>query len=398
MNEELLGALTRLMEVRFSGLTRPIRKNLTVLTFAFLLVLAAVRSGQGRLSLATLARALPTEGTAHSREKRLHRFLKNSRLDFRTVTGSLAAILLPPGRRFCPVILDQTQSGSAQALLAAVPYAGRALPVGCYTFAYPLTEPALQSQNQLEHIFLLDTEASLPSEVIAVWIGDRAYARSLLLQQSEQEQRPYIIRGRKETIVTHQGQRMKLAHLHAPPRKALRYEQVLYHAQRKVPVDVIVYEDPTYGEPWYLLVPVAYRPLLKTDRVVELYRERMQIEQSFRDFKTHLGLRGLNLQIDIAPRMGRLLLAFCLAYVLCILLGESPLGEEARKGFEIPRRIPRHGTRRTLSALSIAMLILSHPAWVERAIALLLKTIWKAIAQRPLLSPTHLYLPPTTGP
>jgi hypothetical protein len=78
------------------------------------------------------------------------------------------------------VILDQTQSGSAQALLAAVPYAGRALPVGCYTFAYPLTEPALQSQNQLEHIFLLDTEASLPSEVIAVWIGDRAYARSLL--------------------------------------------------------------------------------------------------------------------------------------------------------------------------------------------------------------------------
>jgi hypothetical protein len=398
MSEELLEALSRLMEVRFSGLTKPIRKNLTVLTFAFLLVLAAVGSGQGRLSLATLARALPTEGTAHSREKRLHRFLKNSRLDFRTVTGSLAAILLPPGRRFCPVILDQTKSGSAQALLAAVPYAGRALPVGCYTFAYPLTEPALKSQNQLEHIFLLDTEASFPPGVIPVWIGDRAYARSLLLQQSEQEQRPYIVRGRKETLITYQGRRMKLGQLHAPPRKALRYENVLYHAHRKVPVDVIVYYDPTYREPWYLLVPVAYRPLLKTDRVVELYRERMQIEQSFRDFKTHLGLRGLDLQIDIAPRMGRLLLAFCLAYVLCVLLGESPLGEEARRGFEIPRHIPRHGTRRTLSALSIAMLILSHPAWVERAIALLLKIIWKAIAHRPLLSPAQIYLPPTNGP
>jgi len=58
---------------------------------------------------------------------------------------------------------------------------------------------------------------------------------------------------------------------------------------------------------------------------VELYRERMQIEQSFRDFKTHLGLRGLNLQIDIASRMGRLLLAFCLTWVLSVLLGESPL-------------------------------------------------------------------------
>jgi len=93
--------------------------------------------------------------------------------------------------------------------------------------------------------------------------------------------------------------------------------------------------------------------------------------------------------------MGRLLLAFCLAYVLCVLLGESPLGEQPRRGFEIPRHTPRHATRRTLSVLSIAMLILSHPAW---AIALLLKIIWRAAAQRPLLPRTQLYLPHKLGP
>jgi hypothetical protein len=124
----------------------------------------------------------------------------------------------------------------------------------------------------------------------------------------------------------------------------------------------------------------------------------MQIEQSFRDFKTHLGLRGLDLQIDIAPRMGRLLLTFCLTYVLCVLLGESTLGRQARRWFEIPRRTARHGTRRILSALSIAMLILSHPAWVERATALLLKIIWEAAAQRPLISRTQLCLPQAMGP
>ena len=69
MNEELLGVLFPLMEVRFSGLTKPIRKNFVVLTSAFILVLPEVRSGQGRLSLAALARALPTKGTAHAREK-----------------------------------------------------------------------------------------------------------------------------------------------------------------------------------------------------------------------------------------------------------------------------------------------------------------------------------------
>ena len=43
---------------------------------------------------------------------------------------------------------------------------------------------------------------------------------------------------------------------------------------------------------------------------------------------THLGLRGLDLQVSVTARMGRLLLAFCLAYVLSVLLGESPLGHE----------------------------------------------------------------------
>ena len=103
------------------------------------------------------------------------------------------------------MILDQTKSGSAQALLAALPYAGRALPLACYTFAYPLTEPALKSQNQLEHIFLLDTETSLPPGVMAVWIADRAYARSLLLHQSEQEQRPYIVRGAGKPLLHPRG-------------------------------------------------------------------------------------------------------------------------------------------------------------------------------------------------
>lgn len=47
--------------------------------------------------------------------------------------------------------------------------------------------------------------------LMPVWIGDRAYARSVLLQQNEQEKRPYILRGRRETMITYQGRRMKLA-------------------------------------------------------------------------------------------------------------------------------------------------------------------------------------------
>src|SRR3989338_104431 len=104
----------------------------------------------------------------------------------------------------------------------------------------------------------------------------------------------------------------------------------------------------------------------------------MQIEQSFRDFKTHLGMRGLQLKVDIAERIGRLILAFCLIYILCVLLGESPIGQQARKVFEIPRKIPRHGTTRTLSALMIAMLMLSHPAWKQVSISFIINTVINA--------------------
>ncbi len=77
----------------FRDLRRTIQKNLALLTVAFLRVVGAARSGHGRLSLASLFRVLPTPGTAHSREKRLHRFLANQRLDPRAVTEGLAQLI-----------------------------------------------------------------------------------------------------------------------------------------------------------------------------------------------------------------------------------------------------------------------------------------------------------------
>ena len=78
---------------------------------------------------------------------------------------------------------------------------------------------------------------------------------------------------------------------------------------------MIALHDPAFHEPWWLLVPSDSDTILPTALVVQLYRERMQVEHTFRDFKTHLGLRGLALRVRIADRTGRLLLAFCLADV-----------------------------------------------------------------------------------
>jgi len=352
----------------FSALSRPVQKNLAVLTVAFLRVLGAIRSGHGRLSLAALFRVLPTPGTPHAREKRLHRFLRNPRLDPRGVTDGLTQLIFGSrGRGLWPILFDQTKAGRTQALWAGVPFRGRTLPLAVYTFQYPWREKAARSQNQLEEVFLADIETALPAKVRPVFVGDRGYARAALLRRSNRQDRLYLIRGRPGTRVEYRGKSCKLAELEGKPGHAVRYPGVFYQAHERVPVDVVVYHDPDFQQPWALLVPPGSQGVLPTKAVVALYRERMQVEQSFRDFKTHLGLRGLQLKVDIAERTGRLLLAFTMAYCLALVLGVSPEAEQARPDLEIPRRRPRHGSRRTLSVLYLALAMLSHPRWRSQA-------------------------------
>ena len=122
----LLELLDAAVGKAFSALCRPVQKNLAVLTVAFLRVLGAVRRGHGQLSLAALFRVLPTPGTPRAREKRLHRFLRNPRLDPRSVTDGLARLIFGSrGRGLWPILFDQTKAGAIQALFAGVPFQGQ---------------------------------------------------------------------------------------------------------------------------------------------------------------------------------------------------------------------------------------------------------------------------------
>jgi len=48
-------------------------------------------------------------------------------------------------------------------------------------------------------------------------------------------------------------------------------------------VDVVVYRERGFKEPWFLLAPAGKEDILPTEKVVELYRRRMNIEVTFRD-------------------------------------------------------------------------------------------------------------------
>lgn len=188
---------------------------------------------------------------------------------------------------------------------------------------------------------------------------DRGYARASLLQQLRRLNIPFLIRGRSTTIVRVGHRRLSLGRLRHRSGQPRRYRHAAYQDASQQPVDIVVFRDPHFQEPWFLLVPAGSEAQLPTDEVVALYRQRMHIELTFRDWKTHLGVRGLRLEVDAAPRLGRLLLALSAAYILVVLLGAGPLGTRVRAHCEVLRSQPRHGTRRRLSALSIGILALS---------------------------------------
>jgi hypothetical protein len=362
-----------LVETYFSGLRRTVRKNLARLTVAFLDLALSVRFGYGGLHLTSVARVLPDQVKYKNRYKWLSRFLQCKYFDPSSLAECMLSLLLgdkPPP--WVIVLVDQTTLDGVEVVSAALPLAGRAVPVAWVDFQYPWTSVRPPSQNFVELCLFTWLVQAAPPGVRLVLIFDRGYVRVALIRELNRSGQPFVMRGRKdvivEALVRGRRQRISLGRLPHRSSQPLRYRHVLYHSRQAEPVDVIVYREKGFQDAWFLIVPPDSESWLPTDEVVRLYRQRMQIEHCFRDWKSHLGLRGLHLQVDKSQRLLRLLMAFTLAYLLVLLLGQDPLAEKARPYFEAPRRRPRHGTRKVLSALSVALYLLANKRWALRAL------------------------------
>ena len=370
--EDLLPALRQLVDTHFSGLRRTVRRNLARLTGAFLELACSVRFGYGGLHLTSIARVLPKGKKFKSSYKWLSRFLKCKYFDASSLAECMLGVVLgetPP--RWVIVLVDQTTVDGVEVVNAAIPFQGRAVPVAWVDFEYPWKTVTPASQNTIERYLLTWLGQAVPRGVRLILIFDRGYARVELIQDLKKGQQPFLIRARRDVLVqtkvNDRRRRLSLGRLPHRQGHAIRYTHVLYHSQKAEPVDVIVYREEGFREPWFLIVPPDSESWLPTEEVVRLYRQRMQIEQRFRDWKSHLGLRGLHLTVDRSERLLRVLMGFTLAYLLVLLLGPDPLAEKLRPYFELQRHKLRHGTRKVLSVLSIALHVLSDPRWQQQA-------------------------------
>jgi len=368
--------LRKLMELllAYRGMIRvTILKNIALVTYALVTLYHGARGGNGWLSKAALARCLPLGTGPKEREQRLYRFLDNIRLTPELLIPlHLALACGTKLRERLPMILDQTTLRGIETLFIGLVFEGRVLPIAFSCFMKKFIH---KSQNILEHSLILAAMSCFPVESRPLLILDRGYARVALLIHLREEGIPFLCRAKRSVMVYLPGQTkgQTLGRFKIKPGQLFRYS-VFYHSQKKEPLDLIIYFGKGYQEPWYLLVPPGTS--LTAEEIVELYAKRMSIEQGFRDWKTHLGVRGLVFYGDNpAPRLTRLLLAFSLSYLLCLALGSTEEAQVVRAFVEIERRNPRHGTTRTLSVLSIGILRLSLKKFSKQADRDLLKML-----------------------
>ncbi len=371
--DDLLRKLMALL-LAYRGMIRvTILRNIALVTYALVTLYHGARGGNGWLSKAALARCLPLGTGPKAREQRLYRFLDNMRLTPELLIPLHVALACGTKlRERLPMILDQTTLRGIETLLIGLVFEGRVLPIAFSCFMKKFIH---KSQNILEHSLILAAMSCFPVELRPLLILDRGYARVALLIHLQKEGIPFLCRARRTVMVYLPGQSrgQTLGRFKIKRGQLLRYS-VFYHSQRKEPLDLIIYFGKGYQEPWYLLVPPGTS--LTSEEIVELYAKRMSIEQGFRDWKTHLGVRGLVFHgEDPAARLTRLLLAFSLSYLLCLALGSTEEAQVVRAFVEIQRRKPRHGTTRTLSVLSIGILRLSLKKFSKQADRDLLKML-----------------------
>lgn len=225
------------------------------------------------------------------RLKRLRRFLGNVRLDhievMRRCTHLGLVVSDEPGLRLS-LLIDLTYFDPYAVVVISVPKLGRAVPIAWHAFRRDLTDEVFLSQNHLIDALLGQVLTWIPETVQAIIVADREFARASLFRSLKAWQRAFVIRVDQETWLLHADYTGPLGQMRLRPNGRPRWFPNAYYSKGEhEPINLLAVWYPGYREPWFLATT-----LTEPDHVFAIYRQRMKIEHGFRDWKTHLRLKG----------------------------------------------------------------------------------------------------------
>jgi hypothetical protein len=347
------------------------RVHLARIRLVFVAVYTLLRSG--KLSLTSLGRAIAGSAPKHG-IKRIDRLLGNTRLHSERIEfyRAIARRLIATGSR--PVLIVDWTAVTPQlwALVAAVSYEGRALIVYAETHDIGSYGKPHVNRAFLEHLKsvlprcapIVLTDAGFRSPWMKLvqshgWdyigrIRGRARVRSNRGEDWSDIERLWRMAGPKPSDLgsVEMGSNHRFRHTAriVAIRKKLKYKRrpaMRDHGAER--------QRRAAREPWILATSLH----ACASKIVHLYARRMQIEETFRDAKSHrFGISLAHARTKSPSRADVLLLLASFAHVIFVLLG---LAAEAAR-LQLRYQANTTSTRRVLSLAMLGRLVLAEHA------------------------------------
>lgn len=301
--------------------------------------------GSKNTQLPAIATHTPGRAKRQSRITTFERWLNNKAITGRDyylpyITDFLNS--LPPGPWV--LVMDASVVGrGCMALVVSVLHQQRAIPV-CWQV---VRAKKGHLPEELHCQLVRQVAALVGREREVIFLGDGEFDGTGLLQTLEAVGWQYVCRTAKNICLYEVGEAFSFSTLYLKPGDFVEIDGIGFTQSQAVEVKAVGVWEVDYEEPIYLVTNMELG-----QESVAYYRKRYGIETFFSDQKSR-GFRLADSHLSDPARLGRLLLASCLAYLWLVCLGVEVI--ETGQLPQIHRR-----SRCDLSLFQIGLIWLMH--------------------------------------
>jgi hypothetical protein len=264
------------------------------------------------------------EGTFRGGEKMVERFLQFSDPkeslqmlfddDAEFVIGDVVEVPRPQAKHTAYVgKLKDGETHGYNLLMLGTPYRGRTLPFHFVSYSSATLGEAAGSRNG-EHMRVIE-EAEWPIDDRPI-VLDREFSYRRLVEYLNARGLSFVIRlntANAPRITAEADERAAAVSLQLSPGESRKLRNVWYQGAERIHLAGV--HEHGRREPLWVMSNVE-----EPERALELYRERMKVEQQFRHLKTLLHMDKLmNKRQDY---MEKLIAMLCIAYTIGLVIGE----------------------------------------------------------------------------
>lgn len=321
-----------------------LQKQLTHAQFLLMKILLSLISAEKQVRLERLARVFPYPITTESRRKKLQRFLDLPNLTISSIWFPIITYWLKkychPGQSLL-IAIDRSQWGSINIFMVSLIGEKRAIPL------YWSLLPKLGNSNFEVQSTNLEQVLSLFSEYKVIVLGDREFCSVDLGNWLKEKGVSFCLRLKKNHCIEIEHSVWKrLDEIGLVAGTSLYFQgKRVRKTQPVTGFDVACKWKRNYGrqkvkEAWFMLTDLGSLPA-----AIKTYKQRMGIEEMFRDCKTGgYDLEGSSLR---GNRLINMILLMTLAYSLAIIEGPEIRKKQVQKYVSRRKESKRRYRRRS---------------------------------------------------